>query len=464
MATITLPQIDHLKESSDLQPPFTPSSPKMSEDILQQYQEDVTEAIIREKEPNEAEANSRPKNVKKRRVFGRTNRDTDDDVSEKEVEIKLEISKKAGLLGKLVSFTDVPARIDQEILPNPSLWDLYIDKNPVHRSVQVSSEMSEHEVNTERAEYLSQGMNHAEGGWPKDINPTENDQTMRFRKKVEKDDAYISSVLGLCTSMEQCIKQNNALEIYEDYFEVLDEATLCQVPEAKTIHVFRDPSSTYIRPVADISWCPDGGSRLAIAYCNLEFQAAHPDTPRESYIFHVEDPTRPELTLNLPSYLVSVEYNPKDPNILAGGCYNGQVAWWDARKSGEPVGIIGLDHSHLDPVYKTIWINAKSGAEFFTGSTDGTVKWWDIRKFKEPTEVLVLDPVKDGQPNIDRAHGSSCLEFEPSIPTKFMVGTDREVGSTKSLRWSSLLVIASRDPQELCSFLRSNQAFQVAIV
>ena len=55
-----------------------------------------------------------------------------------------------------------------------------------------------HEINTFRAEYLSQGMNHFEGGWPKDINPSENDQTMRFRKKIEKDDAYINSVLGLC--------------------------------------------------------------------------------------------------------------------------------------------------------------------------------------------------------------------------------------------------------------------------
>ena len=54
------------------------------------------------------------------------------------------------------------------------------------------------QVNTERAEFLSQGMNHVEGGWPKDINPSENDQTMRFRKKIEKDDTYVHSVLGLC--------------------------------------------------------------------------------------------------------------------------------------------------------------------------------------------------------------------------------------------------------------------------
>ena len=29
------------------------------------------------------------------------------------------------------------------------------------------------------------------------------------------------------------------------------------------------------------------GSKIAIAYCNLEFQATHPDTGKESYVFNV---------------------------------------------------------------------------------------------------------------------------------------------------------------------------------
>lgn len=36
-----------------------------------------------------------------------------------------------------------------------------------------------------------------EGGWPKDINPAEMEQTIRFRKKVEKDEGYVNSVLHL---------------------------------------------------------------------------------------------------------------------------------------------------------------------------------------------------------------------------------------------------------------------------
>lgn len=40
-------------------------------------------------------------------------------------------------------------------------------------------------------------MNHTEGGWPKDINPAEVEQTIRFRKKVEKDEHYIEVVQRL---------------------------------------------------------------------------------------------------------------------------------------------------------------------------------------------------------------------------------------------------------------------------
>ena len=52
-------------------------------------------------------------------------------------------------------------------------------------------------MNTERFETESRGINHVEGGWPKDINPAEIEQTTRFRKKIEKDDAYSNAILNL---------------------------------------------------------------------------------------------------------------------------------------------------------------------------------------------------------------------------------------------------------------------------
>ena len=89
--------------------------------------------------------------------------------------------------------------------------------------------------------------------------------------------------------------------------------------------------------------------RIAIAYCNLEFQALKEDTPKPSYVFHIgdifiwrpghydlvlpaaEDPTTASLELQCPNHLVSCEYSPKEASLLAGGCYNGQVCYWDDR-------------------------------------------------------------------------------------------------------------------------------------
>lgn len=40
-------------------------------------------------------------------------------------------------------------------------------------------------------------MNHTEGGWPKDLNFMDSEQTLRFRKKIEKDEMYTHSILQL---------------------------------------------------------------------------------------------------------------------------------------------------------------------------------------------------------------------------------------------------------------------------
>lgn len=39
--------------------------------------------------------------------------------------------------------------------------------------------------------------------------------------------------------MEHCIKQNNAIDIYEEYFDDIEIDAVDEVPSAKTINVFR---------------------------------------------------------------------------------------------------------------------------------------------------------------------------------------------------------------------------------
>lgn len=134
---------------------------------------------------------------------------------------------------------------------------------------------------------------------------------------------------------------------------------------------------------------------------------------RSVRVWPAENPNRPEQALKPSSALVCLEYNPKDSHILFGGCYNGQVAYWDTRKGSQPVETSPVEHSHREPTYKVIWVSSKTGTETFSCSTDGMVLWWDTRKMGEPVEKMVLDPTK--KQDEKRAEGATCLEYEPSI-------------------------------------------------
>ena len=58
----------------------------------------------------------------------------------------------------------------------------------------------------------------AEGGWPKDVDPTEPADVQRYRKKAEKDDDYKANMKALGPIISRCMRQNNTIDIYEEYF------------------------------------------------------------------------------------------------------------------------------------------------------------------------------------------------------------------------------------------------------
>ena len=75
--------------------------------------------------------------------------------------------------------------------------------------------------------------------------------------------------------------------------------------------------------------------------------------------------------------------------------------------------------THKTKIIKFFIVHA--GTECFSTSTDGQVLWWDIRKLGEPTESLLLAP----NPNSPTPLGGVALEYEGTMPTKFMVGTEQ---------------------------------------
>eukprot|EP00033_Pygsuia_biforma_P003171 GCRY01003479.1.p1 GENE.GCRY01003479.1~~GCRY01003479.1.p1 ORF type:complete len:569 (-),score=172.78 GCRY01003479.1:437-2143(-) len=354
------------------------------------------------------------------------------------MDLVLVYTKQRSEFGRWCNFALRPAEIICEIHSQPNLAKNYIECNPVSTSVQCAPEMSEHEVNPEHVEVCSQGVLHLEGGWPKDVDPAEGDQTIRFRKKIEKDDEYIDTVRRLGDMVETAVKLNNSINVFEEYFGSVGPDHSTEPPSAKSLVVLKDPHQQK-RSVMDISWCPDGSGKFAAAYCNMKFLGFTQTTPLDAYIWHIDQPNHPDLVLKPPSPLCSLAYNPKDPHLLLGGTYTGIVGCWDTRKGGSAVDTTPVEKGHRDPVTRVAWIQSKSGSECLTISTDGRALWWDTRKLSEAAETLPLEIKGLGPANSNALAGVGnpgpgistgtvggfSLDYDFSMPTRFMVGSER---------------------------------------
>ncbi|KOB66868.1 putative dynein intermediate chain 3, ciliary, partial [Operophtera brumata] len=316
----------------------------------------------------------------------------------------------------------------------------YILRNPVHQPTQHAPCYAKHKVNTirsvewpasaadslsppRRAEYSNTGANHAEGGWPKDVQVTDPEQTQRHRRKVEKEDSYVHCVMSIAPGVDHYVMQNNAIEIYNTYYAEMAPLPAPERISCRTVNVYRDPPP--VRPISSICWQPEHGSHFAVTYLDVDYNR-NPRAPILSYIWDIENANCPETTIKPPCALMDLQYNPRDQALMAGGLVSGQVAVWDRRHKGVQVLLCAPHVAHRDYVRHVTFINAKSGMEFFSGGPDGAVKWWDLRNMSETTDEMIIDVPKsifDVQ-SMANTSGLSALEFEPTIPTRFMCGTE----------------------------------------
>ncbi|BDA50396.1 Dynein intermediate chain 2, axonemal [Coccomyxa sp. Obi] len=308
-----------------------------------------------------------------------------------------------------------------DIRPNEEHANNFVVRTPMCTSVQVGQQMSEHEVNTNPVILVNRGILHTEGGWPKEIDCTEVEQVIRYRKRQEKDEHYIRAVVALCASAEEVIKENNAIDIYEQYWEGETEGYATEAAAAHTLTQLLDPSRSR-RGAQYICWHPDGSRRVAVAYSKLEFQRQAESGPSDSYVWDLGNPAQPEATLSATSALVCLNFNLKDSKVLGGGQYNGQFVVFDMRHGSAAVDATPIEKSHRDPVYDFAWLQSKTGTEAMTVSSDGRVLWWDTRRLGEPREELALAErgVASGA-----LSGAVSLDYSPAAgPTKFLVGTE----------------------------------------
>lgn len=210
--------------------------------------------------------------------------------------------------------------------------------------------------------------------------------------------------------------------MYRTYYAEMNKLPEIERSGCRTVNVYRD---LHKRPVTSLSWQPDGGRRFAVTYVQMDLNRL-PLKSTSANIWDLENSNSPDMSLLPPCPMLDLQFSPRDENLLVGALVNGQVTAFDRRYSELPTGTCPPHVAHRDLVRKVVFISSKSGQEFFSAGPDGVCKWWDLRKFDEPTDVMIMDIVKTATDvqSMATANGVTMIEYEPTIPTRFMVGTE----------------------------------------
>lgn len=149
--------------------------------------------------------------------------------------------------------------------------------------------------------------------------------------------------------------------------------------------------------------------------------------PKTSYvlIWSFRGSILPQLYLQAPDDIYSFKFNPSDPTIVVGGCYNGLIIVWDISEYSEIlkstnavdeskkilrtptvpyIAVSSIEASHRGVVQDIKWLPAllelghtgeplditdSFTTQFVTASMDGTIAFWDL-KFKKDLKSLDL--------------------------------------------------------------------------
>ncbi|KAL8430584.1 hypothetical protein Efla_000529 [Eimeria flavescens] len=353
-------------------------------------------------------------------------------------------SKLRQEFGRPVSFTVTDARTLGIIEPNPEHMEQLLPQNPRNFCGDTLIELSEHTVNTGSVSVSGKGMRHVEGGWPKEVDPLDAQEVAKWKKRAERDPAFLQNVKQLTADCSLVLQQNLVVDLYQNYFAEEQIPRGSERLSVKSVALLKDHVGECKRAVTCVAWHPDGPQKLVVGYGILKFQGHSESLPTSALLWDPGKPNEPLAHLGAPSPAVSLAFNAKISDLLIGGCYSGVVCLWDLRKGLKPLEISCSSSSHFDPVYEVAWAQSKTSTEFVSASTDGRILWWDCRSLKEPVEECRLTqqlecnatPALHALQSQILPHEQSDSQLLGAVslawsleagPTKYLIGTEQGI-------------------------------------
>ncbi|XP_076196638.1 dynein axonemal intermediate chain 3 isoform X2 [Aptenodytes patagonicus] len=386
--------------------------------------------------------------------------------SEKEVEeesvkdtvtkIKHMISRVRRKFGAPVTFTDKNAsHVKDSYVECTSYQDKTFSIKMLEKDVGVQMVPKVREASTQTK--WTYPKNAATQYFPRQLSNEEKEESLSSEKLKE----FLTSVH---LRMEIALQQNEIMNAFFDDWKALaeDESSSGGKPDVylKAYQSFTDLRYLKDRTISCICWHPTIYGTIAVsarAWLSYEEQVNLSDKSllQQSVILFWSffDPIHPQLMLECPEDIYCFQFRPSDPNVIAGGCINGQVVLWDIsqheeklqnaktvadgikpslmqvqQSSTEPplvryCAVSSIQNSHKKPVTDIHWLpdyfeDNRMGATFenraeicvqlVTCSPDCSILFWDIPATKLPE-----------QPSSEKVEEEEIFCMPPDVPDTF---------------------------------------------
>uniref|UniRef100_A0A8C9U214 Dynein axonemal intermediate chain 3 n=1 Tax=Scleropages formosus TaxID=113540 RepID=A0A8C9U214_SCLFO len=139
---------------------------------------------------------------------------------------------------------------------------------------------------------------------------------------------------------EIAIQQNKIMDVFFDDWQALSEGDIAFGGKADTYlkeyQSFTDLQFSKDKSISCIKWHPTISGVIAVSVTEkMSFEERINGStklllnPPLILFWSFSDPINPQLRLECPDDVLSFDFCPSDPNIIIGGCMNGQIVLWD---------------------------------------------------------------------------------------------------------------------------------------
>ncbi|KAF6346020.1 hypothetical protein mRhiFer1_018328 [Rhinolophus ferrumequinum] len=293
-------------------------------------------------------------------------------------------------------------------------------------------------------------------------------------KQLEKDVGMqaVPQVKGTSTQtrcVEIALQQNEIMNTFIDDWKCLaeEEGTFGDKTDThlKEFQSFTDLHSLMETMITCVSWHPDIYGLIAVSVAvrlSLEdrvyFSSKLLLQPSLILFWSFSDPIHPQLMLESPDDIFCFKFCPTNPNIIAGGCINGQIVIWDitahvdrieniktgGNRSKKPIlkpmfllepdsnkeamyirhcAVSSIENGHKKVITDIHWLpdtfeinrigsvfenRSELCCQLVTCSADCTICFWDIR----PQKTLTPQPAEKKK--------EETIEIPFDVPTTFL--------------------------------------------